>query len=460
MEKSPVSFEVGGHRQGQPQRVVVEAAAHVGVALLGQRLVLVEARAVGELRGRQVAQALPSPVGRQVDHAEDVLVGVAVPEAAADARLVERGRPRQVQRGHALVRVPGVDHAADVRVVDRHLVGVEQARPVVFEPAQGRVDRGGVREPAGGLVVRLLIRHARPDELAALGILGVAEQKVKAAALAGREGKIDLERPDRRPAARQAARAPPGRDGRRTVEPFVHAHEGVARRVEAGHGHARSKVCKMVAALAVLGDVEDGAALDLDLAGREVALEVGRVVHRVPQAPLDEAEQADGPRTLRAVGRDHVPHLQRLAQRHEVRGGHLDAALGAADHAVAQAVAALVVVERGSRGFPRRVPDGPAILDVQVAAVGIQRHVVVPVAQQAAEAGIAVEAVPPCRVGDKAEEILAPQVVQPRQRGVGARDDVLAVAVVEVAVFHSSPIFILQRPLHSGSPDPPRAGAR
>jgi hypothetical protein len=43
----------------------------------------------------------------------------------------------------------------------------------------------------------------------------------------------------------------------------------------------------VVAPLAVLGLVVDDAVLDLDLADREVALEVRRVVQRVPEAELD-----------------------------------------------------------------------------------------------------------------------------------------------------------------------------
>ena len=46
----------------------------------------------------------------------------------------------------------------------------------------------------------------------------------------------------------------------------------------------------MIAALAVLGLVIDHAVFHLHLAGVEVALEVGGVVLRVPQAELDARE--------------------------------------------------------------------------------------------------------------------------------------------------------------------------
>ena len=68
--------------------VVVEVAADLGVALLGQRLVLVVAGAVGELGRGDVEDALAGAAGDHVDEAEDVLVRVAEAHAAADARLV------------------------------------------------------------------------------------------------------------------------------------------------------------------------------------------------------------------------------------------------------------------------------------------------------------------------------------------------------------------------------------
>ena len=62
----------------------------------------------------------------------------------------------------------------------------------------------------------------------------------------------------------------------------------------------------MVAALAVLGLVVDGRAVDLDLADAVVALEVGRVVVGVPEAELDEGEELEGAFCLGVVGDRHA----------------------------------------------------------------------------------------------------------------------------------------------------------
>ena len=61
VQNGPVArlAEVGVRSGNEPQRVVVKAAAHSQVALLGQGLVLVIGAAVGELGGGNVQNALP-----------------------------------------------------------------------------------------------------------------------------------------------------------------------------------------------------------------------------------------------------------------------------------------------------------------------------------------------------------------------------------------------------------------
>src|SRR6185369_10058343 len=100
--------------------------------------------------------------------------------------------------------------------------------------------------------------------------------------------------------------------------------------------------------LAVLGLVIEGAAaaLDLDLAGREVALVVGHVVVGVPEAPLDEREDLQvlgrrgGVLDPQLVNLGGVP----LGDEHEQR--RADALPLAGDAGVTQAMTALEAVER------------------------------------------------------------------------------------------------------------------
>ena len=135
VEDAPVAgfLEVSRDAEDEPVRVVVETAADVVVAAFGERLILVERAAGLELRGRDVEDAFAGAGGDHLDEAEQVLVGIAEAEAAADAGFVERGRARHVERGHALVGVPDVDHAVGVDVGRLHLINAEQCVPVLAQ---------------------------------------------------------------------------------------------------------------------------------------------------------------------------------------------------------------------------------------------------------------------------------------------------------------------------------------
>ena len=83
----------------------------------------------------------------------------------------------------------------------------------------------------------------------------------------------------------------------------------------------------MIAALAVLGLVVDDAVLDFDLAGIEVALEVGGVVLRIPQAELDAGENAERlPRSVRRLVTVSCQIFKVLVERNKVARMRLDAA--------------------------------------------------------------------------------------------------------------------------------------
>jgi len=76
VEDAPVAglFEIGADADDQPVRIVVESAANVVVAALGERLVLVIRAARRQLRGRQVEDAFPRPRRHHVDESKQILI--------------------------------------------------------------------------------------------------------------------------------------------------------------------------------------------------------------------------------------------------------------------------------------------------------------------------------------------------------------------------------------------------
>ena len=73
---------------------------------------------------------------------------------------------------------------------------------------------------------------------------------------------------------------------------------------------------------------------------------------------------------------------------------------------------------------------------VEIAPAGVQRGVVIAVARQAAQAGVAVKRVTARRVGDDAEVGFAAQIVDPGNGRIRLGDDVFAGCVVKVSVAH------------------------
>ena len=103
--------QIGGGAGDEPQRVVVKAGAHVGVASFGQRLVLVVGAAVLKLNGGNVENAPARAVGDQMNESEQILAAVAKAHAAPGSALKIAGAAAHVERDHALVLVPHVHHA-------------------------------------------------------------------------------------------------------------------------------------------------------------------------------------------------------------------------------------------------------------------------------------------------------------------------------------------------------------
>ena len=442
VEDAPVAgfLEVGRDAQDEPVRIVVEAAADVVVPAFGERLILVERAAGLELRGRDVEDAFAGAGRDHLDKAQQVLVRITETQTPADAGFVERRRARHVERGHALVGVPDVDHAVGVDVGRLHVINAEQAVPIFPQRLEG----------GGDVFAFEIFRNDRFDGFFVDGlgvrrveffvhrIFVVAEDKDDFLRFAGLQIHFDVMRTVRRPAVRNRVEGFATLHCRRIVPTAVGAEERVALRIETGELFRAGEIREVVAALAILGLVVDDTVHDFDLAGAEIALEVGGVILGVPQAELDAGKNGELRRLFAAIRHLELPDLQRLAERHEIAGPRVDLVVTGTDDGVAHAVAAFVIVQLGPRGLPGRRPELPRVVvpDVEIAPAEIKRRVVVAVARQPAQARIAVKGIPAGGVGDDAEVGFTTQIVDPRQRGVGPGDDVFATLVVKVSVTH------------------------
>ena len=393
--------------------------------------------AILELGGGDIQNAAAGALRDHVDEAQQILAAVAEAHPAADAAFVVAGRAAHVEGDHALVLVPQIDHPVQLLVAGVQLQGGEQLVPVVGQRSAGFVHLG-VGGVAGhhGLGAGL-IDDAGGGELFVHGILDVAQTEEDGPGLPGFQGQVEVVGTDRGPAVGNAVGAAARLDGFRLGGAAVYAAEGVAGGVEAGDRGVGPEHCVVVAALAVLGLVVDGAAHDLHFAGGEVALEVGAVVHGVPQAELHVAEHIQRAGGIGLVFQRQAVDLAGVAARDEQLLLGADAVLLTGQDGVAQTVAAAVSVQLGLGGLPAGVPDRAAVVDVDAVAVHIQRRVVVAVTGDAAQPRIPVKAVAAAGVGHQTEEVLAAQIVDPGQRRAGRVDHVFPMHIIKMSEFHT-----------------------
>ena len=216
----------------------------------------------------------------------------------------------------------------------------------------------------------------------------------------------------------------------------------------------------MIAAFPVFGLVVDGGAavFKLHFRQRVVALEVGGVVLRVPQAEFDEAVQGNLFRGGGFVGQRQPGDFRRIAPGHHDGLTGFQAVFGRGDAGVARAHPAFVAVQRRLGGLPAGVPDDVPFLEVEIMPTRVRGNIVVAVAGHAQKPRVLVEGVAAGGVAHQGEEILAAQIVDPGIGRVRTGDDIFAVSVIEMAVVHQANLHSVFRGDGERESDEPQMG--
>jgi hypothetical protein len=136
----------------------------------------------------------------------------------------------------------------------------------------------------------------------------------------------------------------------------------------------------VVAALTVLRLVIEGRAFYLYFARREVALEVLHIGSGIPEAPFCKGEHLEGLCFRSLILQRHLLDFSPGVEWNEEEDACLYTVLAARDAGIVHAVAALIAVEWRLAWFPAWIPDGIAILDVEVATTVVHRYPVVAIA--------------------------------------------------------------------------------
>ena len=186
----------------------------------------------------------------------------------------------------------------------------------------------------------------------------------------------------------------------------------------------------------------DGAIDDFDLSGAKIALIVGHVIVRVPHAKLEVRKELDAlARRSCVVDRDAM-HLGGVARRNEIGLLHPDAVPLAGNRRVSESVPRHSK-KSSSRftGMYVRRPTVAAVVDVEAAA---SSHVrgrvpVVAISREPAQASVTIEAIASGLMGNDAEKILAPEIVDPGIGVLRRGDHVFATSIIELAELHGMP---------------------
>ena len=118
-----------------------------------------------------------------MDKAHEVLVRVAEAHATAYTTLEEGGRTREVERNHALVLVPDVDHAVEACIATAQYETVEQLVPHLVQLVESSIDGLDGRKFLDGLERLALVDQChiailRRDERALLLALNILNREL------------------------------------------------------------------------------------------------------------------------------------------------------------------------------------------------------------------------------------------------------------------------------------------
>ena len=241
---------------------------------------------------------------------------------------------------------------------------------------------------------------------------------------------------DDTPSAGNGIACSAAQNGLRAVISTVSAKESVAVGIVSVDRAVDCINSVMSAALAVLSFVVNLRTLDLNFADAEVSLEVGHIVHGVPEAELYKRSQSQCFFFGAVVGQHETVYFAGICQRNKSGQFSGNSVFGRNKAAVAKAMMALVGIERRLGRLPARVPDGIAVLDVVVASVLIERRIVITVTGQTQKFCVLVEAVSAAGVGNQRKEVLRSKIVDPRKRSLRACDDILFFRIIKMSKLH------------------------
>ena len=428
-------LDIGGGRRDQPEGVIIKAAADAGVAPLGEGLILVISASVLELGIGNINDTLSRPLRDQVDKTKEVLAGIAESHSPSQSALIIAGAAAHAEGDHALVLVPDIDHAVEFVVTAVNLEVRQKGIPVFGQCGQCFIHLGIRLKALQKAVRRCFIDDAGRLKLLLHGIFAESKHKDHGCGLSRAKPDGQVMAAHGSPPVRDAVAALSFHNSLGRGCASVKAYEIVPAGIKSHKIPVDRKDSIVIPSLPVFRLVIDPAAADLHLSCGEIALEIGRVILRVPQAELHVAEDIENLFAVTFIGESQPVDLTGRVHRHENFLLCSQPILLRCDHRVSEAVAAAVLIQFCLNRLPAGVPHGFPFFYIEIVPSAVHGTVVIAVTCQSQELCILIEAVAACRVGNQAEKVLRPEIIDPGKRCPRVRNHIFPLLIIKITVF-------------------------
>ncbi len=372
-------------------------------------------------RAQKLDQAAAAFFRIRVWHHHGVLCRVAVAKAGAAADFDERREAREHDVYLALVQIPEIQLRVHALVRRVHLQAGKLLIPEFRQTGKVLVHLfGGVFGPHG-----LTRRDA-----------ALAQQIDQPRLLAG----LKLDRFHQAAAVVPALLIRAGAHARfhrqRVALGAVGADEAVAQTVKA----VGAEICReeLIAGFLIIQIVLDHAVFIAAAGGIQAHLEVAVVHIDVVETEFQIGKNGQLPRPSGIVAQRDIPDLHRVVHGHEQRLPGVDAAVVAPVFAVAQSMAAGIMLLGLSHRLPRNRPviAGLIVPQIDIVARPVHGNTVGAKARDAVVFRRFIKQIPARRVVEHAVHIPKTDVIRPRDRHIHPVDHILAVGIVKVSIAH------------------------
>ena len=206
----------------------------------------------------------------------------------------------------------------------------------------------------------------------------------------------------------------------------------------------------VVAPLAVFRLVIDHPGCHLHLAGGEIALEIGGIIHGIPETELRVREYFNLPCSLRSIRHFNSSQQAMISPRNKHLLLSCYSVLPAFKNGVSEPVAAGIGIQFRLHGLPCDIPNLSFRFQIDVESILIQRTGIVAVAGNAAEACIFIEGISAGCIGQQHEKIFTAKIIDPRKGCARGFNNIFPLFIIKMAKFHT---FLLLMQVLTAAPE-------